>query len=67
MKGSKKRQITMWALFGLPERIRRKIDKQADASTNEQGRPLDGVEHKKGPDVAPGLERRQRACNGCGR
>jgi hypothetical protein len=60
MKGFKKRQITMWALLDLPDRMRRKIDQQANTSTNEQGRPLDRVGQQKGPEVAPGREGRQR-------
>jgi hypothetical protein len=61
MKGFKKRQITMWELFGLPDRVRRKADMQADASINELGRPPDGLGYEKGPEIAPGRESCQRA------
>lgn len=68
MKGLKKRQITMWQLFGLPERGRRQaVAKEVVAPTNGQGRSPDGFGYKKGPEVAPGREGRQRGSNGFGR
>ncbi|CAB4130640.1 hypothetical protein UFOVP122_14 [uncultured Caudovirales phage] len=61
MESFKKRQMTMWELFWLPESIRRSRRKAHDASKIEQGRPPDGLEQKKDPEVAPGRKVRQRA------
>ena len=61
MESFKKRQMTMWEAFGLPERVRRNRRKAHDASKIEQGRPPDCLEHKKGPEIAPGREGRQQA------
>ena len=57
----KKRQMTMWKAFGLPEVVRRIRRKAHDAFKIEQGGQPDGIEHKKGPEIAPGQEGRQRA------
>jgi hypothetical protein len=59
MESFKKRQMTMWEAFGLPEMIRRSRRKAHDASKIEQGRPPDGLECGKGPEIAPGREKRQ--------
>jgi len=59
MESFKKRQMTMWEAFDLPEVIRRSRQKAHDASKIEQGRPPEGLGHEKGPEVAPGRERRQ--------
>lgn len=67
MKGFKKRQMTMWEAFGLPKVFRRIRRNAHDASKIEQGSPPDGLEHKKGPEVAPGREGLQRGSGGHGR
>ena len=62
MESFKKRQMTMWEAFGLPEVVKRRNWRRAyDASGNEVGRPPDGLEQKKDPEVAPGREGRHRA------
>jgi len=61
MESFKKRQMTMWVAFGLPETIRRNRRKANDASNIEQARQPDGLGHEKGPEIAPGREKRQRA------
>lgn len=60
MESFKKRQMTMWEAFGLPEVVRRIRRKAHDASKTEQRRPHDGIGYEKGPEVAPGREGRQR-------
>ena len=67
MESFKKRQMTMWEAFGLPEMVRRNRRKAHDASKIEQGRPLDGLGYEKGSEIAPGREGRQRGSNGFGR
>lgn len=68
MESFKKRQMTMWALFGLPEAAKRRNRRRAyDASGSEIGRPPDGLGYEKGPEIAPGREGRQRGSNGFGR
>lgn len=61
MESFKKRQMTMWEAFGLPEMVRKIRRKAHDDSKIEQGRPPDGLDHKKGPEIAPGREGRQQA------
>ncbi len=67
MESFKKRQMTMWEAFGLPEVVRRIRRKAHDAFKIEQGRPPDGLGYEKGPEVAPGRERLQRGSGGQGR
>ena len=54
MESFKKRQMTMWEAFGLPEVIRKIRRNVHDASKIEQGRTPDGLGYKKGPEIAPG-------------
>jgi len=61
MESFKKRQMTMWEAFGLPEMIRRSRRKAHNASKIEQARPPDGLGHEKGPEIAPGRKGLQLA------